>query len=220
MKRAKWGLGLALCALLAGVIGWWLWSQPVAPGAMMAGDEARAAESAPLAELTPLAAMPVPALKPAPVTPPAKPDRLREDGSQQLETPWQAAEVDADFPLAEPGDAVEQPQPIALQGSDLERAQVGDSVALPLPDGSTLQARVTKVELQRGGERNWQGEIRVDGDSYPVNFTVGKQATFGFIGTPQGSYSVETLGGKGWVYKNPPLDLGHGGDDALIPTHQ
>ena len=158
--------------------------------------------------------------KPAPVATPAKPDRLREDGSQQLETPWQAAEVDADFPLAEPGDAVEQPQPIALQGSDLERAQVGDSVALPLPDGSTLQARVTKVELQRGGERNWQGEIRVDGDSYPVNFTVGKQATFGFIGTPQGSYSVETLGGKGWVYKNPPLDLGHGGDDALIPTHQ
>ncbi|MFM9800130.1 hypothetical protein ACKKBJ_13870 [Aeromonas dhakensis] len=220
MKRAKWGLGLALCALLVGVIGWWLWSQPVAPGAMTAGDEARGAESAPLVELTPLAAMPVPALKPAPVTPPAKPDRLREDGSQQLETPWQAAEVDADFPLAEPGDAVEQPQPIALQGSDLERAQVGDSVALPLPDGSTLQARVTKVELQRGGERNWQGEIRVDGDSYPVNFTVGKQATFGFIGTPQGSYSVETLGGKGWVYKNPPLDLGHGGDDALIPTHQ
>lgn len=220
MKRAKWGLGLALCALLAGVIGWWLWPQPVAPGAMTTGDEARAAESAPLVELTPLAAMPAPELKPAPVTPPAKPDRLREDGSQQLETPWQAAEVDADFPLAEPGDAVEQPQPIALQGSDLERAQVGDSVALPLPDGSTLQARVTKVELQRGGERNWQGEIRVDGDSYPVNFTVGKQATFGFIGTPQGSYSVETLGGKGWVYKNPPLDLGHGGDDALIPTHQ
>ncbi|HDX9011736.1 TPA: hypothetical protein RQO53_004199, partial [Aeromonas dhakensis] len=120
MKRAKWGLGLALCALLAGVIGWWLWSQPVAPGAVTTGDEARAAESAPLAELTPLAATPVPALKPAPVTPPAKPDRLREDGSQQLETPWQAAEVDADFPLAEPGDAVEQPQPIALQGSDLE----------------------------------------------------------------------------------------------------
>ena len=67
--------------------------------------------------------------------------------------------MDADFPLAEPGDAVEQPQPIALQGSDLERAQVGDSVALPLPDGSTLQARVTKVELQRGGERNWQGKF-------------------------------------------------------------
>ncbi|MGL6567523.1 hypothetical protein [Aeromonas dhakensis] len=39
MKRAKWGLGLALCALLVGVIGWWLWSQPVAPGVVTAGDE-------------------------------------------------------------------------------------------------------------------------------------------------------------------------------------
>ncbi|MGL6509606.1 hypothetical protein ACSZNJ_07245 [Aeromonas hydrophila] len=219
MKRAKWKPWLGLCALLAGVIGWYLWPQAVAPGQAAAGDEStRRIRPAGGARATRRHAAPV--LKPAPVAAPVKPDRLREDGSQQLETPWQAAEVDADFPLAEPGDAVEQPQPIALQGSDLERAQVGDSVALPMPDGSTLQARVTKVELQRGGERNWQGEIRVDGDSYPVNFTVGKQATFGFIGTPQGSYSVETLGGKGWVYKNPPLDLGHGGDDALIPTHQ
>jgi hypothetical protein len=205
---------------LAGVIGWCLWPQPVAPGLVTEEGEAPAADPGTLVELTPLAAMPAPVLKPAPVTAPVKPDRLREDGSQQLETPWQAAEVDADFPLAEPGEGAEQPQPIALQGGELGQAQVGDSVTLPLPDGSTLEARVTKVELQRGGERNWQGEIRVDGDSYPVNFTVGKQATFGFIGTPQGSYSVETLGGKGWVYKNPPLDRGHGGSDALIPTHQ
>ncbi|MCX7134003.1 hypothetical protein [Aeromonas sp.] len=218
MKATKWSVGL--CALLAGVIGWCLWPQPVAPGLVTEEGEAPAADPGTLVELTPLAAMPAPVLKPAPVTAPVKPDRLREDGSQQLETPWQAAEVDADFPLAEPGEGAEQPQPIALQGGELGLAQVGDSVTLPLPDGSTLEARVTKVELQRGGERNWQGEIRVDGDSYPVNFTVGKQATFGFIGTPQGSYSVETLGGKGWVYKNPPLDRGHGGSDALIPTHQ
>jgi hypothetical protein len=202
------------------VIGWCLWPQPVAPGLVTEEGEAPAVDPGTLVELTPLAAMPAPVLKPAPVTVPVKPDRLREDGCQQLETPWQAAEVDADFPLAEPGEGAEQPQPIALQGGELGQAQVGDSVTLPLPDGSTLEARVTKVELQRGGERNWQGEIRVDGDSYPVNFTVGKQATFGFIGTPQGSYSVETLGGKGWVYKNPPLDRGHGGSDALIPTHQ
>lgn len=218
MKTTKWSVGL--CALLAGVIGWCLWPQPVAPGLVTEEGEAPAADPGTLVELTPLAAMPAPVLKPAPVTAPAKPDRLREDGSQQLETPWQAAEVDADFPLAEPGEGAEQPQSIALQGGELGQAQVGDSVTLPLPDGSTLEARVTRVELQRGGERNWQGEIRVDGDSYPVNFTVGKQATFGFIGTPQGSYSVETLGGKGWVYKNPPLDRGHGGSDALIPTHQ
>jgi hypothetical protein len=218
MKATKRSVGL--CALLAGVIGWCLWPQPVAPGLVTEEGEAPAADPGTLVELTPLAAMPAPVLKPAPVTAPAKPDLLREDGSQQLETPWQAAEVDADFPLAEPGEGAEQPQSIALQGGELGQAQVGDSVTLPLPDGSTLEARVTRVELQRGGERNWQGEIRVDGDSYPVNFTVGKQATFGFIGTPQGSYSVETLGGKGWVYKNPPLDRGHGGSDALIPTHQ
>ena len=32
MKRAKWKPWLGLCALLAGVIGWYLWPQAVAPG--------------------------------------------------------------------------------------------------------------------------------------------------------------------------------------------
>ena len=220
MKRAKWGLWLGLLALLAGVIGGYLWPQPAAPDLEAGHRGEPLADSPGQIEPAQLAVMPTPEIKPAPAEAAAKPGRLREDGSQQLDAPWQAAEVDADFPLAEPGEGAEQPQPIALQGGELGQAQVGDSVTLPLPDGSTLEARVTRVELQRGGERNWQGEIRVDGDSYPVNFTVGKQATFGFIGTPQGSYSVETLGGKGWVYKNPPLDLGHGGSDALFPTHQ
>lgn len=220
MKVTKWSVGLGLCALLAGVIGWCLWPQPAAPDLEAGHSGEPLADSPGQIEPAQLAVMPTPEIKPAPVEAAAKPGRLREDGSQQLDAPWQAAEVDADFPLAEPGEGVEQPQPIALQCGELGQAQVGDSVTLPLPDGSTLEARVTRVELQRGGERNWQGEIRVDGDSYPVNFTVGKQATFGFIGTPQGSYSVETLGGKGWVYKNPPLDLDHGGSDALIPTHQ
>lgn len=220
MKVTKLSVGLGLCTLLAGVISWCLWPQPAAPD-LEAGYSGEPLVDFPaLVEPAQLAVMPVPELKPALVAAAAKPGRLREDGSQQLDAPWQAVEVDADFPLAEPGEGVEQPQPIALQGGELGQAQVGDRVTLPLPDGSTLEARVTKVALQRGGERNWQGEIRVDGDSYPVNFTVGKQATFGFIGTPQGSYSVETLGGKGWVYKNPPLDRGHGGSDALIPTHQ
>ncbi|MGL4250270.1 MAG: hypothetical protein ACRCR1_06410 [Aeromonas sp.] len=145
---------------------------------------------------------------------------MNESGGVVIDSPWQSVEIDADFPLAEPGEAVEQPLAIVLQGDALGHAQVGDSVTLPLPDGSTLEARVTKVILQQGGRRNWQGEIQVDGGSFPVNFTLGGQATFGFIGTPQGSYSVETMGGKGWVYKNPPLDLGHGGSDALTPTHQ
>ena len=105
MKRAKWKPWLGLCALLAGVIGWYLWPHAVAPD-QAAGGEEGVADSSPLVELTPLPAMPAPVLKPAPVATPAKPDRLREDGSQQLETPWQAAEVGADFPLAEPGDAV------------------------------------------------------------------------------------------------------------------
>lgn len=220
MKATKWGVGLGLCTLLAGVIGWCLWPQPAAPDLEAGHSGERLVDSPELVEPAQLAVMSTPEIKSAPAEVAAKPGRLRADGSQQLDAPWQVAEVDADFPLVEPGEGVEQLQPIALQGSELGQAQVGDRVTLLLPDSSTLEAKVTKVELQRGGERNWQGEIRVDGDSYPVNFTVGKQATFGFIGTPQGSYSVEMLGGKGWVYKNPPLDRGHGGSDALIPTHQ
>ncbi|WP_421197232.1 hypothetical protein [Aeromonas enteropelogenes] len=220
MNRKRWVGVLVVCALLAGLAWWVRGPQSKETNDTVAiGVEAETAmDPLVLAEPVASAALPVPELKPMPVA--EKPGRLGAQGGYELDEPWQAAEVDADFPLAEPGEGVEQLQPIALQGDELGRAQIGDSVTLPLPDGSTLKARVTKVQLQRGGERNWQGEVQIDGGRYPVNFTVGKQATFGFIGTPQGSYSVETLGGKGWVYKNPPLDRGHGDNDGLIPTHQ
>ncbi|WP_336989352.1 hypothetical protein [Aeromonas hydrophila] len=57
MKRAKWKPWLGLCALLAGVSGWYLWPHAVTPGQAAGGKES-AADSGPLAELTPLAAMP------------------------------------------------------------------------------------------------------------------------------------------------------------------
>lgn len=218
MRKVKLGVLMGLLILGGGVVAWNIQAIKRPDVATMDPVSDAMPASPTLVDPSPLPSVPEPQLQPlAPASP--SPNRLSQDGGHALESPWQAAEVDAAFPLAEPGEGVEQPQPIALQGSGLGRAQVGDSVTLPLPDGSTLVARVTKVQLQRGGERNWQGEVRIDGDSYPVNFTVGKQATFGFIGTPQGSYSVETLGGKGWVYKNPPLDRGHGGTDGLIPTH-
>ncbi|MGL4250273.1 MAG: hypothetical protein ACRCR1_06430 [Aeromonas sp.] len=210
---------LSVGVLLAALGCWYGLVEREASPAFVGVSSKEASAPVPLVQADALVALPVPEVK-QPVSDPASAERLNENGGLVIESPWQEAEVDADFPLAEPSAAAEQPLAIVLQDDALANAHVGDSVSLPLPDSSTLQAKVTQVELQQGGKRNWQGEIQVDGSSYPVNFTVDKKATFGFIGTPQGSYTVETLGGKGWVYKNPPLDLGHGGDDGMIPTRQ
>lgn len=149
MNRKRWVGVLVVCALLAG-LAWWVrgsQSKETNDTVAIGVDAETAMEPLVLAEPVASAALPVPEIKPMPVA--EKSGRLGAQGGYELDELWQAAEVDADFPLAEPGEGVELLQPIALQGDELGRAQIGDSVTLPLPDGSTLKARVTKVQLQR-----------------------------------------------------------------------
>ncbi|MFR9719470.1 hypothetical protein ACL00X_08955 [Aeromonas diversa] len=204
------------CTTLALAALWWWHSRPAPALPPEAQDESPIVLPAPLiAEDDPTIAR-VRAIPDAPRILAAKATALTPEGGHYIETPWEEAEPDADLPLARParGD-IEFIASIALTNDALGQAQPGDVVGLTLPDGRTLQAKVTRTELQAGGRRNWQGEVEVEGEPYPVNFTFGKETAFGFIGTPQGSFTLETLRGQGWIYMTPPLDDSH--TDELPP---
>lgn len=204
------------CTTLALVTLWWWHTRPAPVTPPQEEDELPIVLPAPLVSEESLSlpepkAIPASSLAPSPVA-----TTLTPGGGHYIDTPWEEAEPEGDLPLTRPARSdIEFIRAIALTDDALGQAQPGDVVSLSLPDGRTLQARVTGTALQAGGRRNWQGEVEVEGEPYPVNFTFGKETAFGFIGTPQGSFTLETLRGQGWIYMTPPLDDSH--TDALPP---
>lgn len=141
---------------------------------------------------------------------------MTPEGGIYIDYPWQENAIGSEPTLPPPVRSdIEFITSIALTDDSLGQAQPGDVVNLSLPDGRVLQTRVTHRELQAGGRCTWQGEVEVGDTTYPVNFTFGKETVFGLIGTPEGSFTLETLQGRGWIYMTPPSNGDH--PDELVP---
>lgn len=141
---------------------------------------------------------------------------MTPEGGVYIDHPWQENAIGSEPTLPPPVRSdIEFITSIVLADDSLGQVLPGDVVNLSLPDGRVLQTRVTHRELQAGGRRTWQGEVEIDGSTYPVNFTFGKETVFGLIGTPQGSFTLEALQGQGWIYMTPPLGGDH--SDEVMP---
>ena len=79
----------------------------------------------------------------------------------------------------------------------------GDKASLTLPDSSNIEIEVESNEFQNEGNRTWSGSFSIENQSFPVTFTFGKEAIFGFIGHPDGQIKVEGTGKSAWIYEVP-----------------
>ncbi|RLU01853.1 hypothetical protein [Ketobacter sp.] len=79
----------------------------------------------------------------------------------------------------------------------------GERVQLTLLNGKQVTVNVKNSTVTRNGDYSWSGHLDGYGDDYPVVMTYGKTSTFAMITTPEGSYSMESVEGVGWLYKNP-----------------
>ena len=80
--------------------------------------------------------------------------------------------------------------------SAVARTPVGGEIALPLPNGETEVAIVTQSGLDQDGFYQVQAVSRLNGRAYPTVLTVGTEAVFGTIVTPQGEYQIVTRAGR------------------------
>lgn len=80
---------------------------------------------------------------------------------------------------------------------------VGDDVAMPMLNGEKVVMEVQSVTTSPNGDFSWAGHLKGHDDDYPVTMTYGAHSTFATITTPQGSYTMESVNGVGWLYKNP-----------------
>ena len=99
----------------------------------------------------------------------------------------------------------------------------GEQVSLALPGNLDVLVNVESGVTNPNGDYTWRGHVQGHGTDYPVVMTYGGASVFATITTPEGSYTMESINGSGWVYKNPSeFELSNAGvnDYLEIPlTH-
>ncbi|MDZ4262859.1 MAG: hypothetical protein U1B30_11085 [Pseudomonadota bacterium] len=93
--------------------------------------------------------------------------------------------------------------PVSVDMENPTYPEPGQQLGLTLPGGERLQVNVESSSTNPNGDYSWRGHLDGHGDEYPVVMTYGGNSVFATITTPSGSYTLESVNGSGWVYKNP-----------------
>ncbi|WDE07918.1 hypothetical protein SG34_014125 [Thalassomonas viridans] len=212
---------LLVVVVIAGVLLWrYFHLQPVDnQQARQAGKQEPAANADNTLRQPTLTALPAPApkanikpLKPALI-------ELQDDGTELDDktqtSPWQVSKQALD--RVPETFANTSYQTISFNENLQQDISVGDTVSLPLPDGTSVEVTVTKEGLEKNGDYTFEGNIAQNNHSYPVVITQGAGGTFGSIATSDNTYSITTVDGVGVIYQNPPLPPSHDDDFLIVP---
>ncbi len=140
-------------------------------------------------------AMNLPVVKPAPKA------EIRETAS----TPdaWRMADTTSPAPsMPVPGGVVVY-EPVSVDMENPAYPQAGERLSITMPGGERLQVNVETSSTNPNGDYTWRGHLDGHGDEYPVVMTYGGSSVFATVTTPKGSYTLESVNGSGWIYKNP-----------------
>ncbi len=116
---------------------------------------------------------------------------------------WQPAAHDAPEPSIPLNNRISVYRPVQLNPHPTDLPIVGEQVTLPMFNGKKFVADVQTTSVSANGDYTWRGHLTGQGDSYPVVMTYGEHSTFATITTPDGAYTLESVDGLGWLYKNP-----------------
>lgn len=134
---------------------------------------------------------------------PAKPavDVARQGNSGDKLTAWDIAlDEQPSIPLPE---GVVEYEPVAVDMDSPIYPAPGQGVILRLPEGEEVNAWVKSSNENPNGDYSWRGYLEGHEAEFPVVMTYGANSVFATITTPKGSYTMESVNGSGWIYKNP-----------------
>lgn len=134
---------------------------------------------------------------------------------------WQFPEeayLTPDLPL---NDAVVSKAVVIFDHEQTDYPEPGGQIELPMLNGESVTADVKHAVVTPSGDYSWSGHLAGHGTDYPITMTYGETSAFSMITTPQGSYTMETINGVGWLYKNPSeLELSEPGSEHAIVLEQ
>lgn len=116
---------------------------------------------------------------------------------------WHMADTTAAAPVMPLPAGISIYEPVSVDMENPAYPEAGQQTSVTLPGGERLQVNVESSNTNPNGDYSWRGHLDGHGDEYPVVMTYGGNSVFATVTTPKGSYTLESVNGSGWVYKNP-----------------
>lgn len=113
---------------------------------------------------------------------------------------WRMADSTPSMPLPQ---SVSVYEPVSVDMQNPAYPEAGQQTSVMLPGGERLQVNVEASKTNPNGDYSWRGHLDGHGDEFPVVMTYGGNSVFATVTTPNGSYTLESVNGSGWIYKNP-----------------
>jgi hypothetical protein len=135
---------------------------------------------------------------------------------------WRIADASSGNPtMPLPGGVVVY-EPVSVDMENPAYPEAGQQTSVTLPGGEQFRVNVKSNTVNPNGDYSWRGHLDGHGDEYPVVMTYGGNSVFATVTTPKGSYTLESVNGSGWIYKNPSeFELSHpGANDFLEIPHE
>ncbi len=116
---------------------------------------------------------------------------------------WQMGDVKAATPKIPLSEKISNYAIVQLEQHPAQLPLMGQQIQLPMLNGQSVVANVESTTKNPNGDYSWSGHLEGYGTDYPVVMTYGEHSIFATITTPEGSYTMESTDGLGWLYKNP-----------------
>lgn len=144
------------------------------------------------------------------------------NSSRDLPSSWQMGGVKSDTPAISLSEKISEYAIVQLDQNASQLPSVGQQIQLPMLNGAAVVANVETANTNPNGDYTWSGHLQGYGTDYPVVMTYGEHSIFATITTPQGSYTMESIDGLGWLYKNPAeIELSNpGAKDFMEVPHE
>lgn len=134
---------------------------------------------------------------------------------------WQMGDVKAATPKIPLSEKISDYAIVQLEQHPAQFPAVGEQIQLPMLNGKSLVANVQSTTTNPNGDYTWSGHLQGYGDDYPVIMTYGEHSIFATITTPEGSYTMESIDGLGWLYKNPAeIELSNPGAKDFLDVNE
>jgi hypothetical protein len=131
------------------------------------------------------------------------PEQTLVDSSFKKNEVWKADDVKSPAPGFPLNERIVDYEIVEINSHPEHFPQVGEQITLPMLNGEKVIVEVHSISTSPNGDQTWSGHLQGQGTDYPVIMTYGEHAVFATITTPEGSYSMESVNGLGWLYKNP-----------------
>ena len=116
---------------------------------------------------------------------------------------WSVGDTNSTLPKMPLPAGVSVYEPVLVDMENPKYPEPGEQRTMTMPGGERLQVNVENKATNPNGDYTWRGHLDGHGDDYPVVMTYGNNSVFATVTTPKGSYTLVSVNGSGWIYKNP-----------------